>query len=177
MSVELGHNLSIIRHKRSLTQQELADRLSDELGYSVSVKMVSQIERGVRDATEPLLRALTEVLRCSMAALFYGSMIEPDDDIDHRLFREIMLLPDEAKQILLYGFCGWPGDSLALVYAAGAYMIIAKSQSRADIAGMCLHVLDRARAEGLTRPDAPDVDMEYVTRAWLKIATDKEHYI
>lgn len=175
MSMELGHNVSILRHKRSMTQQELADKLSENLGYSVSVKVVGQLERGVRDATEPMLRALTEVLRCSMATLFYGSMIEPVDDIDHRLFREIMLLPDEAKQILMYGFCAWPGDSLALVYAAGAYMIIAKSQSRADIAGMCLHVLDRAKAEGLTRPDAPEVDMDYVTRAWLKIATDTNY--
>ena len=177
MSAELGHNIVIHRHKHAMTQQELADKVSGILGYTVSVKQIGQYERGTRDATEPVLLALAEALHCSMATLFFGNVIEPADSIDRRLFREIMLLPKDAKDILLYGFTRWPGDSLALVYAVGAYMIVARSQDRADIAGMCLHVCQRAMAEGLTQPDAPVFETRYVDEAWLRIATDKEHYI
>jgi len=61
-----GHWLRVARTRKNMTQTELGKRIG------VTGSMITQIERGSRQASPPLIKEMVRVLEVSLDFLFYG---------------------------------------------------------------------------------------------------------
>jgi len=61
-----GENLKKARIKKGITQKEFAEMVG------VSGPMMTQIERGTKQASPPLIAEICKVLECTSDSLIYG---------------------------------------------------------------------------------------------------------
>ena len=67
--MSLGENIKTRRKEKGLSQEELAERVL------VSTPMICQIERGTRNPSLPLGKAIADVLGCTVDELLSKSPI------------------------------------------------------------------------------------------------------
>ena len=72
---KLGYNIRVVRKRKGLTQQQLADQ------SHISLKHLQLIEKGVKNPSFEILRSLTGVLGLSIDALLNSS----DGEINLRM--------------------------------------------------------------------------------------------
>lgn len=94
MLEELGKKLRTAREKKGFTQQELADQ------SHVSVKHIAGIERGVKNPSFEILRALAGVLEISLDALI-DPKIKQDEKGAIEMKTIYLSCPPEVRDTLL----------------------------------------------------------------------------
>lgn len=110
---ELGENIAQMRKRAGMTQQQLADALTAQMGRSVSLHMVSAWERGHRDIPAALIPAICQALHCASFDLYPHSSTLNDRDV--QLISSITAMSEEEKADLYYLLHEWRGDRKALL--------------------------------------------------------------
>lgn len=110
---ELGANISKYRKRAGMTQQQLADQLTDQTDRSVSLQMVSAWERGERDIPAAVMPDICHCIHCSSYDLYPHSETLTDRDV--QLISTIKAMSDDEKDDLYYLLHEWRGDRKALL--------------------------------------------------------------
>ena len=160
MKRKISDNLRKIRSLRSMTQAELAAKLTIMSGEQVTALQVSRWERGERTIPAHMIGYAAQALRTS-AQGFYDYKTTQDDK---RLLLEYAALPEREKAILRYVASGWDGDTHALAHWVAMYISI-KREARENVAGTAVAQYQEMCRRGMIEPSAPEPDMEYLLRA------------
>ena len=98
---QMGQRIGLLRRKHHITQEKMAEHLD------VSVKHVSEVERGLSSYSLDKLVKAADLLDCTMDYLFYGSdtrnalsffpatvinILSSDNEREIQLFKEYMTL-------------------------------------------------------------------------------------
>ena len=110
---ELGQNMAIMRKRANITQQQLADGLTDRTGKPISMHMVSAWERGTRDIPAAIMPDICQLLHCTSFDLYPHSVTLTDRDV--QLISSITAMSEEEKADLYYLLHEWRGDRKALL--------------------------------------------------------------
>lgn len=110
---ELGANIAKFRKRASITQQRLADDLTETLNKPVSLHMVSAWERGLRDIPAAVIPSICHIIHCTSWDIYPHSTRLTDRDV--RLIETVTALSDEEKDDLYYLLHEWHGDRKALL--------------------------------------------------------------
>lgn len=92
---ELGQKMKQARKEKGLTQQELSD-----LSH-VSVKQIANIEKGLINPSYLILKALIQVLHCSIDSLLAPNTT-PSDDGANQMKMLYLSCPTEMQETLLH---------------------------------------------------------------------------
>lgn len=97
----LSENVRILRKKRNLTQEQLAEKIG------VATMTISRIERGKEWASDSILESLAEFFDLPYVYLFFNSA----DD-----FKDLMFVSlDSFKDLMLDDFKKKMGDSFKII--------------------------------------------------------------
>jgi len=91
-----GMNLKRLRESQTLTQEELAVRLTELDGIKVGKQGISALENGKRPVTDKMLGFLCEILSCNPEELYkvdYNHL----EDVDRLLLAEIAKMGRACK--------------------------------------------------------------------------------
>ncbi len=105
---ELGIELKNARHRKGLTQQQLAD-LSQ-----VSLKHIQLIEKGVKNPSFEILRAVVRVLDISLDALIYSGS-DADEQAAAEWKQTYLSCPPAARGALLNATRGLSNELKRLI--------------------------------------------------------------
>lgn len=105
---ELGIELKNARHRKGLTQQQLAD-LSQ-----VSLKHIQLIEKGVKNPSFEVLRAVVRVLDISLDALIYSGS-DADEQAAAEWKQTYLSCPPAARGALLNATRGLSNELKRLI--------------------------------------------------------------
>ena len=105
---ELGIELKNARHQKGLTQQQLAD-LSQ-----VSLKHIQLIEKGVKNPSFEILRAVVRVLDISLDALIYSGS-DADEQAAAEWKQTYLSCPPAARGALLNATRGLSNELKRLI--------------------------------------------------------------
>ena len=98
MSVDyraIGQRIKQKRKAMGKTQEAMAEALFVTVGY------ISQIERGVTKINLDTLSEIAVFLRCDIAELITGAILQREDYLDPEFERELRRLPSAQKKTLL----------------------------------------------------------------------------
>ena len=90
---KLGYNIRVVRKRKGLTQQQLADQ------SHISLKHLQLIEKGVKNPSFEILRSLTGVLGLSIDALLNSS--DGEDKSADEMRQLYLSCPSGARETLL----------------------------------------------------------------------------
>lgn len=132
----MSKNIAEQRKFIGITQQQLADRLTESTGRNVTVTMVSSWERGKVYPPAPIMPFICSALSCPSYRIFPQSHVLSDRDF--RLIEYIRFLDDSDKKILDDIAVRWPGSVHRLIQALSAYTVLSECR-RAWIVRSVLH--------------------------------------
>ena len=78
---QLGANIAQYRTKMSITQRQLADRITAASGMDVSTAMVSSWERGAAQIPAEMIHYITSALCCTSYDLYPHSSTYTERDV------------------------------------------------------------------------------------------------
>lgn len=169
MESTIGKNIREIRKIRKLTIAELADRISELGGDSVSGGLVGAWERGERKIFAYQIPFIAEALGITITEL-YGSKPKSEnvEAILQDLFQDIHDLGPEEIEILYNVARVFNGNKYPLIHLVGMYVSLNRKE-RAEIAMMGIHMYEKGIREGSISPDAPRVNLDLIEREWRKL--------
>lgn len=155
ITLQLGKNIRFFRKVKGYTLKDLADKLSDMTGQSVSGTAIGFWERGEKNLTAVQLHYLSVILGVKEQSLYDLGGFNAVEDIG-------------SFNDMLHYAAAWNGNRKALVQLVRLYMCLAK-KDRADIAGMGIHMYQNAKSLGRLEKNAPEIDITYLEDEWLKL--------
>lgn len=164
---QFGANIRKVRRVRGFSLQELSNRIANYTDDDVSPSLIGMWERGERRPSAYYIDLLCKVLLCTPNLLFPGY----DVSSQTRIMQEFNVLPKDEQEIMEYAATKWPGNIHALVHFVGIYMQLTK-QSRSNIAFSGIMQYEEEKEEGLTDPEAPPADIDYVVEQWKLLKKD-----
>ena len=167
---ELGSNIATFRKRACISQQQLANDLTEQLQRQISMHMVSAWERGLRDIPAAVIPEICKIIHCTSFDLYPHS--ETLSDLDVQLIATIKAMSDAEKDDLYYLLHEWHGDRKALLKLC----VIHASQSE-DLRYVPDGMIIQSYIDAVNRNDSkldrrPNVDLEYVLKARRRLLTD-----
>lgn len=160
-------NLTKYRKQAGITQDGMADRLSEMTGHVFTSSQISAWERGTTMPPAAVMPFVCRVVGRSSYDLYPHSETLTERDV--RLIATVMALGDNSKDGLYYLLHQWDGDRLALLKLDIIHAVLPEHlRYDADRA-----IIDNYR-EAVKR-NAPDIDrrvstdLAYVLRAWRSL--------
>ena len=131
VSHEICQNIARTRKKAHMSQQQLADKLTELTGENVSLYMVSSWEREIAEPRIGFMPHICHALCCTSYDLYPHSQTFSDRDM--RFLEAVQHLSDRQKDILLYMLTDWDGDAETF-WEFGLMYAVMDSQDRKYIA-------------------------------------------
>lgn len=161
---DFGENLREARTFRGITQEQLAEAVSERLEKPISGKTVSAWERGTRAPSIDQAYHVAEVLQTS-AAILLGSR---NDNADQKRMREkfkavVATLPYDEKRMLYHIIVEWDGDHRALLELMYLYTEL-PDEDRYYLIGDIVGLYRATHAE-----NAQEIDLRRILTQWHKL--------
>lgn len=172
VSRELGEHIAIQRKRSRLTQQQLADILTNETDRPISMHMVSAWERGLRDLPAAMLPALCRVLHCSSFDLYPHSGVITDREL--QLIATIKAMSDDEKDDLYYLLHDWLGDRRALIKLDVIHAVQSAAMRREPDMLIINNYIYAVKHNDPDLDRRISTDLAYVQKAARELLDDKE---
>lgn len=155
---QIGENISTMRHLQGLTQQDIADTMTDKTGEHCSAAKVGTWERGTRSIEAIDLYYLAQTLHTSLESLYVYNQAHFKDVDVQRFVAAVKALPPDDMHILQYLLTQWHGNKHVILQLCAMLMSL-DARSQSDMMGMAAMLFEQ-KAE----KRAIDIDIEAVRK-------------
>ncbi|MCQ2299998.1 MAG: helix-turn-helix domain-containing protein [Bacteroidales bacterium] len=170
VSREIGANIAIYRKRARITQQQLADALTDVTGDSISMHMVSAWERGKRDIPVSVFPALCRIIHCTSYELY--PHVSQVTDRSAQLIATIDAMSDDEKNDLFYLLCQWHGDRKAMLKLDVLHAVQSPAMRREPVKITLRNYMESCKSNDPALDRRAHVDYAYVKKAFDSLLDD-----
>lgn len=174
VSYEICQNIALQRKSAHMSQQALADKLTELTGEKVSLHMVSTWERGITEPRIGFMPHICHALGCTSYDLYPHSKTYTQRDM--RFLEAIQHLSDRQKDILLFMLDDWDGDADTF-WEFGLMYAVMDGQERKYIADVGIEqylAAKRNYPDSITKANGLDVDIELIKKGAKKLDKKRE---